>query len=151
MTPEARVQFALGKLRRVVFEALRVCDELSSALDQSAPSSSGDRLIVVEPSSDLKVDRSSFSIIWRGRSCQLRNGLPFRLLEELIHRRHQYVSVENLLERVWNSEDRSPSAVRTVVWELRRRLIAGGMPDLAESLDGISCRGHYRLSLPSAR
>lgn len=95
------------------------------------------------------LDRASYSVVWRGRTCHLRNGLPFRLMEALASRRRQYVTIEELLATVWG-EDRSRTAVRSVVWELRKLLIAGGMEDLARMIDG-SCRGHYRLAVPVGR
>lgn len=93
------------------------------------------------------VDRTLLSVTYRGQSCFLGNTLALRLLERLLHRPNQYVSYEQLQDDVWNAV-RSPSAIRSVVKDLRSKLKLAGMRVLAEAIDG-QAAGHYRLSLNS--
>lgn len=84
-------------------------------------------------------------MIWIGRRCFLGRTLTFKLFERLARRPNQYVTYDRLLQDVWNGL-RSNEAIRSVVKELRRKLIDAGMSDLAEAIDG-SNRECYGLIL----
>lgn len=96
------------------------------------------------PVGDL-VDDSRFAVRWNGRECPLGQTLLYRLFRRLALSLNRYVPNEQLLEEVWGGE-RSASAVRTAVRNLRRKLEAGGMADLAGVIDGRN-PGHYGLRL----
>jgi DNA-binding response OmpR family regulator len=94
--------------------------------------------------SGLVIDRLTFTVRWRGRSCYLNNTLPFRLLERLARRPNQYVSCAQLLDDVWEGAIRSKAAIRSVVKVLRQKLSKAGMRDLASAIDGRT-KGYYTL------
>lgn len=94
----------------------------------------------------LVVDREMLSIRWNDRTCHLGNTIPFRLMARLARRPNQYVSHDQLLYDIWGGP-RSRSAIRSAVNDLRSRLIAAGMRDLAQAIDGSSA-GRYGLILP---
>jgi DNA-binding response OmpR family regulator len=71
--------------------------------------------------------------------------LLFRLLERLAAQPEKYLSYEDLLSEVWES-NRSDGAVRSVVRRLREALRSQGMDEVAEGIDG-SVPGHYALKL----
>jgi DNA-binding response OmpR family regulator len=91
------------------------------------------------------VDDARFVVRWNGRECGLGNTLIFRLLRRLATSPNRYVSHQDLIDDVWGAE-RSSVAVRTVVRNLRRRLEAAGMEDLASAIDGRNA-GYYALRL----
>ena len=94
-------------------------------------------------------DHATFSVIWIGRRCFLGRTLAFKLFERLARRPNQYVTYDRLLQDVWNGL-RSNEAIRSVVKELRRKLIDAGMSDLADAIDG-SNRECYGLILDRGR
>ena len=91
------------------------------------------------------VDRDTFVVRFRGKTCFLGNSLPFRLFERLLHRPNTYVTYEDLFSEVWQGV-RSEEAVRSVVKRLRAMLRQCGMAELATAIDG-SVSGHYALNL----
>jgi DNA-binding response OmpR family regulator len=91
------------------------------------------------------VDDGRFLVRWNGRECGLGQTLLFRLFRRLATSCNRYVSHQDLLDDVWGAE-RSSVAIRTVVRDLRRRLVAAGMKDLAGAIDGKSA-GYYALRL----
>ena len=95
---------------------------------------------------DGLADEGRFAVRWRGRECRLGNTVSFRLFHRLAAARNRYVTHDDLLSDVWDGEERSPSAIRSAVGELRRRLVEGGMEDLAAAIDGRN-PGHYGLLL----
>lgn len=92
------------------------------------------------------VDDGRFLLRWKGRECSLGQTILYRLFRRLATSLNAYVSHDDLLEEVWGTTNRTSGAVRTAVWDLRRKLKAAGMEDLASSIDGDS-DGHYRLRL----
>ena len=94
-------------------------------------------------------DRPILSVRWRGKSCFLGNTLPFWFFERLARRPNQYYSYEQLIEDVWEGQ-RTFSAIRSVVRVLRRKLVAAGMDDLANAIDG-SVSHHYGLMLDKSK
>ena len=91
----------------------------------------------------LDVDRHALSVRWNGDDCFLGYTLAFRLIDRLAQRPNHYFSHAQLLDDVWGGP-RSPSAIRSVVSDLRSRLSSAGMADLAGMIDG-SNAGHYGL------
>lgn len=91
------------------------------------------------------MDRRLLTVRWNGRMCHLGNTIPFRLMERLARRPNQYLTHEQLLEEIWGGP-RSKSAVRSAINSLRSRLVAAGMSDLADAIDG-SNAGCYGLIL----
>jgi len=134
----------LRSLKASILQTLQYVDDLSAALElvgnatEGRSAGRGDR-------SGIQIDHRSFTVSWRGSQCHLGYTLPYRLLEILAHRPDQYLSNEYLLRVIWSGQ-RSRTAVRSVVSDLRRRLIVAGMDDLAALIDG-SNRGHYGLML----
>ncbi len=115
-------------------------------------SSRGDRRRSGEghnPNHQPVADHGTFSVIWIGRRCFLGRTLAFKLFERLARRPNQYVTYERLLQDVLNGL-RSNEAIRSVVKELRRKLIDAGMSDLADAIDG-SNRECYGLILDRGR
>lgn len=159
MSPEQRKLQIAGSLRELVLaysHAMHhlettlaiLCRELDldeSELIHGASSPPSKVAFVAQDARYPRIDRRLLSVIWRGRACFLGNTLPFRLLERLARRPNIYVSCEQLLEDVWHGT-RSMAAVRSVVKELRQRLRAAGMEDLAGAIDG-GVSGHYGLML----
>ncbi len=91
------------------------------------------------------VNHRKMEISWKGRSCFLSNSVLLRLAGRLAQTPNILVSHTTLLDEVWGSI-RSQSTIRGAAKRLRDRLIAAGMTDLAEAIDG-SVHGHYRLNL----
>jgi DNA-binding response OmpR family regulator len=92
------------------------------------------------------IDRSRFTVSFHGRTCRLGNTIPFRFLVRLAERPNRYAAHEHLIDEVWGGEC-SDDALRSVVKNLRRRLRAAGLGELADAIDG-SEPGHYALRLP---
>ena len=91
------------------------------------------------------IDDSRFTVRWNGSECHLGPTIPYRLLRRLATRPNHYVPHEQLIEDVWDGP-RSASAIGSAVFELRRKLVAGGMAELAGAIDGESS-GHYALRM----
>lgn len=80
-------------------------------------------------------DIATLSVRWEGKSCHLGYTLPFKLFERLARRPNCFVSYSQLLEDVW-CQCRSDAAIRSVVKELKRKLIEAGMLDIAAAIRG---------------
>jgi DNA-binding response OmpR family regulator len=102
----------------------------------------GERSGVVLP--DL-IDDSRFTVRWKGAECTLGPTVVFRLFRRLARPANHYVSVELLLEDVWGDQRTEGTTVRSAVRNLRRKLEAAGMAELAEAIQGPP--GHYCLML----
>lgn len=113
--------------------------ELSSLLELDAHPSS-------RPNIQPLIDRPSFSVHWRGRSCFLGNTVLFRFVDRLARTPNVFISHVDLMMDIWPGEDRDQATIRGVVKRLRDRLTAANMADLAESIDG-TVKGHYKLTL----
>jgi hypothetical protein len=90
-------------------------------------------------------DRATFCVHWANRTCHLGNTMPFKLLERLACRPNQFIHYDVLLRDLWDCHT-SYEAVRSAVKILRKKLIAAGMDDLAQAIDG-STAHHYALLL----
>lgn len=147
----ASLLIAARDLRSSLLVVLDHVDELCALIDgrASPPTESEGEAAPGLP--ELRVERAMLAIIWRGRTCHLGNTLPFRFIERIARRPGHYVRVSQLVDELWGGS-RSPSSVRSVVSELRFKLRAAGMGDLAELIDG-SNPGHYglRTKIPPRR
>jgi DNA-binding response OmpR family regulator len=120
-----------------------LCEEL--ALD---PQECLSRPAALDPPADHThpvIDRSRFTVSFRGRTCCLGNTMPFRFLARLVEGLNCYVSHQDLFEDVWDGQ-RSADAVRSVVRTLRQKLRQEGLAELAAAIDGTQ-PGHYALRL----
>lgn len=90
------------------------------------------------------VDDSRFAVRWNGNECRLGSTVLFRLFVRLARSANHYISIERLLEEVWDGS-RSETTVRSAVRNLRRKLEAAGMAELADAIKGQP--GHYALLL----
>lgn len=95
------------------------------------------------------LNHSMMCVEYGGKSCFLGNTLMFKFLERLARRPNRYVSYEVLFDEVWCAI-RERSSVRSVVKELRAKLLAAGMAGLSEAIDG-RVSGHYGLMLSRAK
>jgi DNA-binding response OmpR family regulator len=87
------------------------------------------------------IDHSTFTVEWRGRKCRLGHHLSLKLLDRLCRRPGQYISHEEFLHEVWEAR-RSPETIRSAIRELRRRLRAANMSELADAIQAQgSCYG----------
>ncbi len=91
------------------------------------------------------IDEGRFLVRWNGRECRLGQTVLFRLFRRLATSHDCYLAHEDLLDEVWGTTNRGSSAIRMAVWELRRKLKAAGMEDLARAI--ASDTGHYGLLL----
>lgn len=96
-------------------------------------------------SAGLRVDRSRYSVKWHDETCVLGRTMEFRLLERLARSHNHYLSVDRLLDELWNGECAYPT-VRSAICRLRRALRKSGATDLADRIDG-HVHGHYGLML----
>jgi DNA-binding winged helix-turn-helix (wHTH) protein len=92
----------------------------------------------------LIIDRSKFTVSYKGRSCFLGNSKPFQLLERLSEARGNYLSLGELIQDVWKGKHISNEAVQRQASILRCSLKAAGIEDIV--IDG-SQPDHYRLIL----
>jgi hypothetical protein len=95
------------------------------------------------------MNHSMMCVEYGGKSCFLGNTLMFKFLAQLARRRNRYVSYDVLFDEVWCAT-RDRSSVRSVVKELRAKLLAAGMRRLCEAIDG-RVSGHYGLMLSRAK
>lgn len=145
MTPHhaERLSRTIRALRSTVLAILQHVDELSQLAEElevspgqaSTPDGRSDAI--------CRVDRRTFTVEWTDRTCSLGNTLPFRLMERLAQRSNQYVPVDRLMLDLWGGS-RAPSTIRSAVSDLRMKLTAAGMTELAGLIDG-SNPGHYGL------
>jgi len=91
------------------------------------------------------LDESTMCVVWDDKNVHLGHTIAFRLLARLARRPNQYVTHLDLLEDVWDGEDRETTTIRSTVRHLQRKLRAGGMPELAAAIRGHN--GRYMLEL----
>ena len=126
-----------GIVERLTSGAINPVDSQRLGLDRPDTSSGSARLSII--------DEATFSVHWANRTCRLGNTVAFRLLKRLARRPNLFIHCDVLLHDIWD-DFTSPEAVRSAVKVLRRKLIAAGMEDLAEAIDG-STSHHYALKL----
>lgn len=93
------------------------------------------------------IDDDRFTVRWNGGECRLGWTVLFRLFRRLALSANQYVTIQRLLDDVWSDGDErtEDTTVRSAVRNLRRKLEAAGMAELAEAIQGTP--GHYGLML----
>lgn len=107
-----------------------------------------DHLLTVDPI-DLQLtamsrpiaDRLTLSIRFQEKSCFLGNTLLFRFFEVISRSPNRYFTHSELLEEVWEGP-RSESSIRSVAKRLRDRLVAVGLDEVAQAIDG-SIPGYF--------
>jgi DNA-binding response OmpR family regulator len=102
------------------------------------PATSRDRVLAA------LIDDARFTVRWNGDECHLGATVLFRLLRRFVRSPNRYLPVQQLLDDVWGDE-RTGSAVRSAVWNLRTKLHEAGMADLAGAIRGQP--GHYGIFL----
>jgi DNA-binding response OmpR family regulator len=91
------------------------------------------------------LDESTMRVMWRGHSVHLGHTVAFRFLQRIARCPNQYVDHLTLLHDVWENEELAIATMRSLVRNLRRKLIDGGMQELAEAIRGHN--GRYILEL----
>ena len=103
--------------------------------------------VVPSPSANGSVvfDDGSFSVIYRGKSCELRNTKEYALLKRICKRPGTYVSVDEIRASVWQDEDTEKNTIQRAISNLRRKLKSQGFEHLV--IDGSKNRNHYAIIL----
>lgn len=91
------------------------------------------------------LDESTMCVLWRGQSVHLGHTVAFRFLQRLARCPNQYVDHLTLLHDVWENEELAIATVRSLVRNLRRKLVDGGMQELAAAIRGHN--GRYILQM----
>lgn len=149
---EQQIRANLQRLVRAHAAAMAVLEESIAILQaQLAEYSPGDtpipKLPVKTRNSEFPIiDRRVMCVVFRGKQCFLGNTLMLELVERLTVSPNEYVSYQTLLTEVWHGQ-RDPSSIRSLVKDLRVRLRAADMFELADAIKGHS--GHYGLMLGS--
>lgn len=141
-----RLLKATHALRSQLLAILATVDEVSEAAELIAKGTASPASVTVDATNlPLRVDRSTFTVSWRGKMCPLGNTTAFRLLERLARRPNEYISIDQLLDDLW-SAPRSYSTLRSTICRLKSKLDAAGMHDLASRING-RVHGYYALHL----
>lgn len=90
-------------------------------------------------------DRETFTARFREASCPLGNTVEFRFFERLARKPGVFVSIERLLEDVWEGNVRGKNTVHKCASNLRRLLSKHHLDGLL-SIDGKQ-RGHYAMQI----
>jgi DNA-binding response OmpR family regulator len=138
---------AVKALRASLFSLITCVEEVCDLVEAGSMQSPPPTIVQASPSHPpLRIERSTYTLHWRARECDLGNTIAFQIMERLGRRPNEYISMERLLDEIWVGS-RTLSTVRSTVCRLRCKLRQSGMADLAASIDG-SANGHYRLALP---
>lgn len=150
-----------GQIRDTLNQLLRIYTATSSALEESVTLLQRE-LATLEASTsayasanrDLNdldqlpsIDRRSMKVIYRGSTCFLGDTLMLGVIEYLAQKVNEYVTYDELLSNVWHAQ-REASTVRSVVKEVKKRLILESMSELANAIDGRVFH-HYGLIIDS--
>jgi hypothetical protein len=114
-------------------------------MPQRAHPASRTREAMVDESAPLELvlDDSTFEARLGAKPpCFLGNSLEYRLLSYLHANRHRFVSVTELMDKVWGDDRAKLNTIQRTVSNLRRRLKHAGLS--AVQIDG-SQQGYYRL------
>jgi DNA-binding response OmpR family regulator len=91
----------------------------------------------------LIIDRSTFSILYKGKPCDLGNTMAFRLIERLAEDKGIYLDIGTLIRDVWQDKEISEGAVQHQIGTLRKKLRKAGITGIV-----FQCQPkHYRLIL----
>ena len=132
-------------LRKCVYSHQEVAKQIEKATLELAEILKLDETRDFNDFSRPVVDRTTFTVSWRGRTCRLGNTLLFWLFYRLARSTNCYVAHVDLLDDVWHGA-REASTIRGVVKRLRDQLTAAGMEGLASAIDG-SVSGYYGLMI----
>ncbi|WP_425619057.1 hypothetical protein NA78x_002787 [Anatilimnocola sp. NA78] len=144
---EARIREALRQLAVAHAAAMQQMEQALALLAEMLLPDAGEPLRGARPPpARFEIDRLLFAIKFGGKCCFLGNTLPFRFIERLAAQPNTFLSYEDLLSEVWESNV-SDSAIRSVTKRLRKALCSRGMREVADAIDG-SVAGHYSLKLP---
>jgi DNA-binding response OmpR family regulator len=83
----------------------------------------------------LTVNPTTFTVQWRGQSCNLGPTILFKLIHFLARRPGRYCTYDVLMEHVWG-QCCSSTTIRSAVKRLRQAVRDAGMPDLAAAIRG---------------
>ena len=146
-----RLAMLAEQLGEAVMAAALCAQEIRSEIDTGVAAANGGRPAgppgpaLARGTPRPLVDASTLSVTWRGRSVHLGHNRGFRLLDRLARRPNQYVTHLDLLHDVWDDEELSTDTIRSVASQLRGKLRAHGMCDLANAIRGHG--GRYALVL----
>lgn len=112
-------------LVELVLTELSEQSEKSSYAEQRGPNTSG-----------VEVDRGTFSVRWRGAASVIGPTVSFYFMEAISRRPNRFYTYEQLIEAVWEGEPVAEATIRGAARDLRHRLKADGMPDLAKAVRG---------------
>jgi DNA-binding response OmpR family regulator len=87
----------------------------------------------------------TFSVVFQGKSCELRNTKEYAFIKRISKRPGAYVSLDELRASVWQDEHVEKNTVQRVVSNLRRQLESVGLVNL--EIDGKTNRHHYALKI----
>ena len=87
----------------------------------------------------------TFSVVFQGKSCELRNTKEYAFIKRISKRPGTYVSLDELRASVWQDEHVEKNTVQRVVSNLRRQLESVGLVNL--EIDGKTNRHHYALKI----
>jgi hypothetical protein len=94
-------------------------------------------------SNKLVVDRSTFTVTYKDKSCFLGNKRAFWLLERCQHARGTFLSIKTLIDDVWKGKEVSDEAVQRQISTLRTTLKTAGIDGIDFEVQGDT----YRLIL----
>jgi hypothetical protein len=134
-----RLEAALGLLtgqaeEKQIAGVEKLLTEARSYLDRwrQLPGATASRLII---------DRSTFTVSYKGRPCSLGNTLAFRLIERFAKSPGTYIHLDTVKIEVWNDEYAEDEAVQRQISTLRKKLKKAGIKNIIETEVG----GYYRL------
>ena len=89
------------------------------------------------------IDRCTFSISYKRKTCALGNTMAFRLIERLNNAKGFYVDIDTLIRDVWKNKVVSDGAVQHQIGTLRKKLRKAGIAGIV-----FECEPkHYRQIL----
>ena len=91
----------------------------------------------------ISIDRCTFSVSYKGKTCALGNTMAFRLIERLNNAKGFYVDIGTLIRDVWKNKVVSDGAVQHQIGTLRKKLRKAGIANIV-----FECEPkNYRLML----
>lgn len=125
-----------------------ICDQnLASDETHSAKTKSKNE----EPSRsvEFRVCEDTLSVWHKGQRCQLGNTREFYLIQHLARRSNLFVTVDALMDSVWDGQVVTKNAVQRTVSNLRRRLKESGLTDV--EISSVRGGGCYTLTISATR
>jgi hypothetical protein len=126
------------------FAALQDRDVEEMLADASAQSGGLETAAAPTPSGKLEIDPNTFTVWYKGKSCELGNTVSFHLLVRLNQSPTTAISYQTLADEVWGDEHTETAAIHKQASILGKKLRAAGLEGV--KIDG-SLKGHYRLIL----